>query len=299
MLVLPFLAAMVLASFGCAGLAGKASAQSTTQCAAGQAPRFVDGFAELHDRLGDAMGTARTCESSDPMGTGDVHQTTTNGLAFWRKSTNTPTFTNGYEHWALTTEGLAHWIGSSVDPPGPAYASAPALSPSFRLPRSCLEDPLAPGRRLLVPQELQQQLGDGRRLLLLDPVPGAFDQVDAAHARARHALHVLQSAGSLIDAPVTGSSDEARGDVNGPTREQPQLGAVGRVRPDAIRLQTSLESSPAVLRAVHAQLFIGEPVARGDLSRGRHLRRDLRGHRLVQVHHVVARQLGQLRALHA
>jgi hypothetical protein len=123
--MLRFLAAMVLASLGGAGLPATASAQSGTLCSAGLAPRFVAGFAELHNRLGDGMGMPRTCEFSDPEGTGDVHQTTTSGLAFWRKSTNTPTFTNGYEHWALTRDGLAYWTGSSIDPPGPAFASAP------------------------------------------------------------------------------------------------------------------------------------------------------------------------------
>ena len=57
------------------------------------------------------MGGAITCEFADPNGTGDVHQQTTKGLAFWRKRSNTPTFTNGYDHWALTTAGLVHWIG--------------------------------------------------------------------------------------------------------------------------------------------------------------------------------------------
>ena len=72
------------------------SAQAaTTHCPPGQSPHFVFGFAELRSRLGDWMGTALTCEFADPRGTGDVHQQTTKGLAFWRKSTNTPTFTNG------------------------------------------------------------------------------------------------------------------------------------------------------------------------------------------------------------
>ena len=73
-----------------------AFAQSAPYCAPGQLPGFVFGFAALHDWLGDAtMGAAATCEYADPNGTGDTQQNTTRGLAFWRKSTNTPTFTDG------------------------------------------------------------------------------------------------------------------------------------------------------------------------------------------------------------
>jgi predicted metalloprotease len=64
------------------------------------------------------MGQPVTCEFSDPNGSGDVHQQTSTGLAFWRKSTNTPTFTNGSQHWALTPQGLLTWLGTSIDPPG-------------------------------------------------------------------------------------------------------------------------------------------------------------------------------------
>jgi predicted metalloprotease len=64
------------------------------------------------------MGEPVTCEFADPNGTGDVHQETSKGLAFWRKSTNTPTFTDGNQHWAITAQGLVSWIGTSIDPPG-------------------------------------------------------------------------------------------------------------------------------------------------------------------------------------
>jgi hypothetical protein len=42
-------------------------------------------------------------------------------MAFWRKSTNTPTFTNGVEHWALTPHGLVTRAGPSIDPPPDAF----------------------------------------------------------------------------------------------------------------------------------------------------------------------------------
>ena len=93
------------------------AAQSSTFCPAGQSPHFEAGFADLKARIGDAMGDPLTCEYPDPNGTGDIHQDTTTGLAFWRKSTNTPTFTDGFNHWGHTAQGWATWTGSSVDPP--------------------------------------------------------------------------------------------------------------------------------------------------------------------------------------
>ncbi len=89
------------------------------------APHYEAGFAALSRMLGDQMGDALTCEFPDPNGSGDVHQKTTLGLAFWRKSTNTPTFTNGFDHWGLTAQGALHWTGSSIDPPGQNALSTP------------------------------------------------------------------------------------------------------------------------------------------------------------------------------
>jgi hypothetical protein len=91
--------------------------QSGNRCGVGGTPRFTLGFATLKARLGDAMGEPLTCEFADPNGTGDVHQQTTRGLAFWRKSTNTPTFTNGSDHWGYTSAGWVEWKGTSIDPP--------------------------------------------------------------------------------------------------------------------------------------------------------------------------------------
>jgi hypothetical protein len=90
---------------------------AVTRCGAGQTPVFSLGFAGLKAQLGDVLGEPTTCEFADPNGSGDMLQQTTNGLAFWRKSSNTPTFTNGSAHWALTPAGWVQWTGASVDPP--------------------------------------------------------------------------------------------------------------------------------------------------------------------------------------
>ena len=87
-------------------------------CGVGTTPAFGGGFATLQTRLGgDVVGSPTSCEFPDPSGTGDVLQQTSTGLAFWRKSSNTPTFTNGNQHWALALGGLVQWTGSSIDPP--------------------------------------------------------------------------------------------------------------------------------------------------------------------------------------
>jgi hypothetical protein len=86
-------------------------------CPPGMVPDFSAGFAILKATLGDAMGAAMSCEFGDPLGTGDVLQETSAGLAFYRVSTNTPTFTDGWNHWGLTTDGIVYWTGGSIDPP--------------------------------------------------------------------------------------------------------------------------------------------------------------------------------------
>src|ERR1043166_3829757 len=100
------------------------AAQTAQGCQPGEAPHYTFGFADLKAQIGDPMGDPLTCEFSDPNGTGDVHQRTSTGLAFWRKSTNTPTFTNGFDHWAQTPGGWVTWTGASVDPPNVAQANA-------------------------------------------------------------------------------------------------------------------------------------------------------------------------------
>jgi hypothetical protein len=80
-------------------------------------PDFTLGFAQLKSAVGNAMGDATGCEHGDPLGSGDVLQETTTGLAFYRVSTNTPTFTDGWSHWALTPGGEVFWTGASIDPP--------------------------------------------------------------------------------------------------------------------------------------------------------------------------------------
>src|SRR3954454_15461276 len=113
--------------------ASSALAQAAPFCSPGTSPRFVAGFADLKARVGAAMGDPLECEHTDGS-TGDVLQQTTTGLAFWRKSTNTPTFTDGYRHWGLTPAGLLSWEGSAVDPPNTARGAGNTSQPGSNQP---------------------------------------------------------------------------------------------------------------------------------------------------------------------
>lgn len=105
-----------------------ALAQGAPFCGPGTTPSFTHGFAALKSALGPIMGEPVECEHNDG-DSGDIVQQTTTGLAFWRRSTNTPTFTDGYRHWAFLPQGLVAWEGSSIDPPPNARGAAPASGP--------------------------------------------------------------------------------------------------------------------------------------------------------------------------
>jgi hypothetical protein len=82
-------------------------------------PAFYYGFADLRSDLGAVMGTPTECEHAIHAN-GDTRQRTTTGYAYYRKSDNIPTFTDGWNHWAITSDGLVHWSGYVVDPPTPS-----------------------------------------------------------------------------------------------------------------------------------------------------------------------------------
>lgn len=116
-----------------------ASAQTAPFCRAGETPQFLFGFALLKAQLGDIMGNPLECVHVNPTN-GDALQQTTTGLSFYRASTNTPTFTDGYRHWANTPAGLLFWVGDAIDPPASAVlvnapaGSAPATPPVTTAP---------------------------------------------------------------------------------------------------------------------------------------------------------------------
>jgi hypothetical protein len=62
------------------------------------------------------MGEPVECEHAQS-DNGDTLQATTTGLAYYRKTLNTPIFTDGQAHYAWTTQGLIGWRGPSADAP--------------------------------------------------------------------------------------------------------------------------------------------------------------------------------------
>lgn len=118
-------------------------------CEPGQEPAFSFGFAELKALLGDRMGEPIECEHVDPAA-GDIHQATTTGLAYYRRATNTPTFTDGWRRWALTPRGLQTWIGTAVDAPATSASDPPGPPPEPRPGRLLVADDFDdPARRVL------------------------------------------------------------------------------------------------------------------------------------------------------
>lgn len=99
-------------------------------CSRGEAPGFDGGLAQLSQKIGDAMGDAQECAHANP-DNGDLLQQTSTGLAFVRKSSGAPIFTNGFEHWSLADGTLVYWMGSSVDPPA-GTPSVPGLPGAVR-----------------------------------------------------------------------------------------------------------------------------------------------------------------------
>jgi hypothetical protein len=80
-------------------------------------PTFMGGMAELKAALGASMGDPLECERAVD-DRGDTQQNTTTGLAYYRKHANVVCFTTGWDHWARRADGVVHWTGEAVDPPG-------------------------------------------------------------------------------------------------------------------------------------------------------------------------------------
>jgi hypothetical protein len=98
------------------GFRRRALAPGETPVCDPKSPIYVYGFADLRLRVGAKMGEPLECEHAVHP-SGDTNQRTSTGVAYYRKGVNIPTFTNGWEHWALTKDGLLYWTGDVVDPP--------------------------------------------------------------------------------------------------------------------------------------------------------------------------------------
>ncbi len=82
-------------------------ASAHERCGDGVHLKFAGEFAELKSMLGDTMGEPLDCHAHSA--NGDIVQNTTTGLAFIRPSVGIPTFTDGWRHWELTSDGIRMW----------------------------------------------------------------------------------------------------------------------------------------------------------------------------------------------
>ena len=62
--------------------------------------------------------------------------------------------------------------------------------------------------------EGEQERAEPNRLLLLDPVTGAVDQLDAAHPRRGLRSHQIERARRRKGAPIARPADEERRDID-------------------------------------------------------------------------------------
>jgi hypothetical protein len=108
------------------------TALAQPQCSADQ-PRLAPQFGDLVTRLGSRTGNVTECEHTDAA-SGDLQQSTSTGLLYLRQASNTPTFTDGGEHWALRTDQLVEWSTDDVDPPASAQVVPSAATPETGAP---------------------------------------------------------------------------------------------------------------------------------------------------------------------
>ena len=110
-----------------AALPRPVAAQGVPHCPPGQSAQFMFGIAALQQRLGATMGTPLECEHVNPEN-GDTIQHTSTGLAYYRPAINTPMFTDGQTHWALSNNQVLMWRNGSVEPPQPTAAESSYLA---------------------------------------------------------------------------------------------------------------------------------------------------------------------------
>src|SRR4030088_2124730 len=110
--------------------------------------------------------------------------------------------------------------------------------------------------------ELQQHFTYPLRLLLLHPVAGAIDQMNAEHPCAGARLHRLEDARALISAPILLARDEARGHVDAAARTCLEFGGERARGAAAIPLQAALESGAFIFRAIESEFALGQPFVR-------------------------------------
>ncbi|HEV7663378.1 MAG TPA: hypothetical protein VGQ62_07570 [Chloroflexota bacterium] len=167
-------------------------------CAPGQVPAFPPEGLALQVELGETMGVPIECPHADLV-TRDSIQATTTGLSFFRSTTNTPTFTNGQQHWALTPAGVLAWAGAGSDPPASAADRLGVGPPTYRVTSAA--SAVGPGTSAVVEGDLE---GTRRAFLrVLSIPPGARVTIYAGDAPAVLVTAPWAAEVPLPDSPQT------------------------------------------------------------------------------------------------
>jgi len=128
-------------------------------------------------------------------------------------------------------------------------------------------------------------------LLLLGPVAGALDELDALELGAGIG-EVLHGAGLLVVAPVLGAGDEGGRALDLPAGEEVEVVLPVGVGRGAVPVEGALEAGAGPLLDEDVEVLVGHPALglAGVLALHHHL--DGLGHGLVEGHDVVVGHLG-------
>ena len=126
------------------------------------------------------MGVPLECEWANPEN-GDTLQHTTTGLAYYRPEINTPMFTDGQTHWALSGSQVLMWRSASVVPPQPTAAESSYLATARPLAQQL--DALQ-GRLVFVQQQASAGLID---TVDVSEIGSLYDELAAARDAMRRA----------------------------------------------------------------------------------------------------------------
>jgi peptidoglycan/xylan/chitin deacetylase (PgdA/CDA1 family) len=122
-----FIVAMLLGATSLLGAPRVAGADCASQ--------FDDDLRPLRSAVGEVMGQPLDCENPTAAG-GEMVQATSTGTAWYRRSDNVATFTDGYHRWELSPDGLTYWASPDAVPllldglpDGPATWTRPVTCP--------------------------------------------------------------------------------------------------------------------------------------------------------------------------
>ncbi len=171
-------------------------------------PRFTLGFSFLKALLGPTMGDPLENERGNPDSC-DTQQLTTTGLAYWRCSTNTMTFTalpDGLRHWAWIGGALVEWYGPTPDPPADILAGLVAPCPES----GSLPGPLCTLRGGATVTGYVRAPGATNTYRLLVPGPVARVRLDLLNLPADYDLYLADASGTVVARSLSeGASPEA------------------------------------------------------------------------------------------